>query len=179
MYINWKQREIIITVALYGPAGSGKSTAWRYWSQNAVAPLANGDDMFSLRLEDVQKKRLVLQMRDIPGAKAEAARRRVALYGVDGLIFVVDSTSACLEANRLSLAELEANLDAMNKSIHSMPILLQYNKRDLPDALPTRDLQNALNAAGRLPYQETCAIRGEGLVEVLQQATDLILLSVL
>lgn len=179
MHINWKRKEIIITIALYGPAGSGKSLTWRYWSGNAASPPADGEDTFSLRLKQIQGKQLILNLRDIPGAAEAASRRKVSLYGVDGLVFVVDSSPERKEANRASLQELQVNLAAMNKSIYNMPILLQHNKRDLPDALPIETLHSFLNPQWRWPYQETCALRGEGLVEVLQQATDLVLMTVL
>jgi hypothetical protein len=174
MYINWKKRELVITLALYGPLGSGKSTTWRFLAQGAVDSLAQGVDNFSLRLEKIQGKQLILNLRDTPGQETAASQRRVALYGVDGLIFVIDSDPARQAANRQSLNELEHNLSAMGKTLWRMPLLFQYNKRDLPDALSIVLCQELFNPQG-LPYQETCADSGEGLVELLQQATDLVL----
>jgi hypothetical protein len=174
MYINWKRKELIITLALCGPRHSGKSTTWRYWSRKASPPPEDGADMFSLRLENIQGKRLILHVRDISGSDTEAIRR-VALYGVDGLIFVADSHPEQREANRRALHELEKNLASMNKPIETTPLLLQYNKRDLADALPLNDLDLDLNPGARWPYQETIAIKETGLAKTLRQATDLAL----
>jgi hypothetical protein len=179
MYINWKRKQLIITVALYGPPRSGKTTTWRVLSQGAAAPPEEGADTFSLHLENVQDKQVILHVRDVPGEDGAASERLIALYGVDGLIFVADSEASRQEANRTSLVELDANLAAMKKSIHTTPFILQYNKRDLQDALPIGNLQNQLNPDRLFPHQETIAIRSEGVLEVLRQATDLVLTTAL
>lgn len=175
MYVNWKRRELVITIALYGPQGSGKTTTWRHLVRGAPDIPDAGSDTLSLRLDEVQGKRVILHIRDIPGGEEEAGRRRVALYGVDGVIFVADSDASRLEDNRRSLGELTAYLDDMQKSIYDLSFLFQYNKRDLQHALSIDDLQDDLNVERVFPYQETIALRGEGLVEVLKQATDLVL----
>jgi hypothetical protein len=179
VYINWKRKELIITLAVYGPQGSGKTTTWRHLSEGALAPPTEDEDSYSLHLHNVQGKQVVLNVRDICGAEGEAARRRVALYGADGLIFVADSCADRQEANRRSLDELQAHLGAMNKSLQQVPVILQYNKRDLPDAVAVHEMQDVLNPKRRLHYQETCALHEEGLVELLKQATDLVLVAVL
>jgi signal recognition particle receptor subunit beta len=179
MYINWKRKELIITIALYGPSQSGKTTTWHVLSEGADSPPEAGSDTFSLHLENVQDKQVILHVRDVPGESDAAEERRVALYGVDGLIFVADSEAARLEANRASLDELEANLTAMGKSIHTMPFLFQYNKRDLPTALPVAEIQQHLNPDRLFPHQETSATYAEGVLDVLRQATDLVLTTAL
>jgi hypothetical protein len=179
MYINWKRKQLIITVALYGPPRSGKTTTWRVLSQGAVVPPEENADTFSLRLEEVQEKQVVLHVRDVPGEDATPSERRIALYGVDGLVFVADSGASRQEGNRISLVELDANLASIKKSIHTLPFIFQYNKRDLDDALPVGDLQNQLNPDRLFPHQETIAIRSEGVLEVLRQATDLVLTTAL
>jgi hypothetical protein len=179
MYINWKQREIIVTLALYGPQGSGKTTTWRYWADTASTSPQAGEDSFSLRMENIQGKQLVLNVRDVPGDDSTASSRRIALYGVDGLIFVADSDPARQEANRQSLQELQANLAAMQKAMHALPVLFQYNKRDLTGAVTLEELQNLLNPQYIWPCRETTATQAVGLADVLKEATDLILVSVL
>jgi hypothetical protein len=175
MYINWKRKELIITIALYGPPQSGKTTTWRVLAAGAVTPPQEGEDTFSLRIENVQDKQVILHVRDVPGAADAAAQRRIALYGVDGLIFVANSDAAHKEINYTSIQELEENLQAMQKSMHGMPFILQYNKRDLASALPVQALQDRLNRDRLFPYQETIAIQSNGVLEVLRQATDLVL----
>jgi hypothetical protein len=177
LYINWKRKELVITVALYGPQASGKTTTWRWLAQGADR--SPSGDTFGLHLDDVRGKRVILHVRDTPGGEDAARRRRIALYGVDGLIFVADSDGFRQEANRQTLEELETNLRAMKKSIHQMPFIFQYNKRDLDQAVPVRQIQEVLNPDRIFPYQETCATREEGLVEILKQATDLVLTTVL
>lgn len=179
MYINWKRREIIITLALYGPQGSGKSATWRFWAKKADRSPSEEEDTFSLRTRTIQGKQVVLHIRDTSGHVDQAVQRRVSLYGVDGLVFVADSSPAQQEANQQSQAELLANLAGIKRSIHTTPFLLQYNKRDLPDAVSLETLQNALNAEDRWPYVETNAQTEEGLVEVLRQMTGLVLRSVI
>jgi hypothetical protein len=179
VYINWKKKEFVITVAVYGPQGSGKTTTWRYLAQGASPPLTNGGDTFGLTLDRVQGKQVILNVRDTPGAPDAATERRIALYGVDGLVFVADSHVSQIDANRQSLYELQANLEGMGKSMYQLPLLFQYNKRDLPDVLPVDELQTLLNARRKFPYQETVASREEGLVEILKQVTDLVLVTVL
>jgi hypothetical protein len=179
VYINWKRKELVITVAIYGPQGSGKTTTWRYLAQGASPPPTNGEDTFGLILDQVQGKQVILNVRDTPGAPEAASKRRIALYGVDGLIFVADSHTAMTDANRQSLYELQAHLEKMGKSMYQLPFLLQYNKRDLPDALPIEELQTLLNARRKFPYQETIAVEPQGMVEILKQVTDLVLMTVL
>jgi hypothetical protein len=178
LYINWKRRELVVTVALYGPQLSGKTTTWRWLARGAATPPGAGDDAFSLQLDNVRGKQIILNIRDISGDEGQAKRRRVALYGVDGLIFVADSHPDRMEANTISLQELEAHLATMEKSIYQMPFIFQYNKRDLPDAVKTDELQEILNPHRRFHFQETCAVEEEGLLEILKQATDLVMLTV-
>lgn len=175
MYVNWKRRELVITIALYGPQGSGKTTTWQHLVKGAPHAPEEGSDTLRLCLEEVGGKRVILHIRDIPGDDEAAARRRVALYGVDGVIFVVDSDSGRLAANRTSLSELQAHLTVMQKTAYDLTFLFQYNKRDVSQALSIEELQDHLNTDRIFPYQETVALRGEGLLEVLKQTTDLVL----
>lgn len=168
-----------MTMALYGPQGSGKTTMWRYISQKALRPPDGDADTTTLYLQDVQGKRLLLNVRDTPGDTAASSRRRVALYGVDGLIFVADSLPERREANDQSLYELEEHLSTMNKTIYTLPFIFQYNKRDLETAESVSQLQKRLNPDRIFLHQPTSATTGEGVVETLQCITDLILTTVL
>ncbi len=179
MYINWKRKELVFTIALYGPQGSGKTTTWQHIAQKATEPPREGEDSVSLYLQDVQGKHLLLNLRDTDGRQAGRGRRRTALYGVDGIIFVADSTPEQLQANVDSLYELEGYLGEMSKTIYMMPFLFQYNKRDLSAALQIREIQEHLNPDRIFSHQATVARQGEGMLEVMQTITDLILATVL
>ena len=179
MYINWKRKELVFTIALYGPQGSGKTTTWEYVARKAVEPPRKGEDSVSLYLQDVQGKHLLLNLRDTDGGQEGRGRRRTALYGVDGIIFVADSAPERLQANMDSLYELEGYLGEMNKTVYMMPFLFQYNKRDLTACLDLKDIQTHLNPDRIFSHQATAARRGDGLLEVVQTITDLILAAVL
>jgi hypothetical protein len=179
MYINWRKKEMVMTMALYGPQGSGKTTTWRYIARKALEPPEEGADTTTLYLQDIQGKRLLLNVRDTPGSTEASTRRRVSLYGVDGLIFVADSLPERREANDQSLYELEEHLGAMNKTIYGLPFIFQYNKRDLETVEPISKLQKRLNPDRIFLHQPTSAKTGEGIVETLQCITDLILTTVL
>jgi hypothetical protein len=179
MYINWRKKELVITIALYGPQGSGKTTMWHYIARKALHPPEEGDDTTTLYLQDIQGKRVLLNVRDTPGETEASSRRRVALYGVDGLIFVADSLKERQEANDQSLYELEEHLGTMNKTIYALPFVFQYNKRDLKGVVPVTELQKRFNPDRIFPCQATSATTGDGVVKTLQCITDLVLTTVL
>jgi signal recognition particle receptor subunit beta len=178
MYINWKRKELVITIALYGPQGGGKTTTWQHIAKS-VDLTPDSDDTIRIYLKDIQGKKLILNIRDTLGAPEAASQRRIALYGVDGVIFTVDSASERRDANRQSLYELEGYLGMMDKTLYAVPFLFQYNKQDLEDALPLDALQDALNEDHIFPHQPTCAVSGEGVGPLVQKATDLILAALL
>jgi signal recognition particle receptor subunit beta len=178
MYINWKRKELVITIALYGPPGGGKTTTWQRIAEHAdVVP--DSEDTVRLYLEDIQGKQLILNVRDTLGAPDAASQRRIALYGVDGVIFTVDSSPERQGANDQSLYELESHLGAMDKTLYTVPFVYQYNKQDVVDALDLDALQETLNKDEVFPHQSTCALSGEGIGPLVQKATDLILATLL
>jgi hypothetical protein len=178
MYINWKRKELVITIALYGPEGSGKTTTWEH-VKRYVSPEDVDGDTVRVRLENVQGKRLILNLRDTDGDVEAASQRRVSLYGVDGVVFVADSALERQKYNSHSLYELESYLEAMQKNIYSMPFLFQYNKRDLAGSVPVEELQARLNPDGIFFHHNTSALGGDGVKDVMQTITDLILTTVL
>ena len=174
--------EIDCRIVYVGPAGSGKSTTLRALHDrldptsrgNLLAPVrADGStpfmDLLSLQLGGVYGRRLRLQLLSAPGEPGRDAVRRTILTGADGLVFVADSAAPRLRANEESLAAVRRDLDALGHA--PLPIVFQYNKRDLPAALSLEELEQVLNPAGQ-PSFASVAERGEGVVEPLTEVSE-------
>lgn len=110
----------------------------------------------------------------VPGQVVYNATRELVLRGVDGLVFVVDSHPARWEDNLSALRNLAATLENNGKDLRQMPIVYQYNKRDLPDAVPLGQLEDALNPY-HFPYVEAAASTGHGVMEALDVVSSEVL----
>jgi len=113
-----------------------------------------------------------LQLYTVPGQVFYNATRRLVLKGVDGVVFVADSQAPAAEPNEESLANLRQNLEELGLDPRSVPIVFQYNKRDLRNILPVPALQKALNP-GSAPHFEAAAIHGVGVFETLKEISRL------
>jgi hypothetical protein len=109
----------------------------------------------------------------VPGQVFYNATRRMVLKGADCIVFVADSQEAMLDANLESLENLRQNLEANELDPNEIPLVLQYNKRDLPNALPIEILNERLNPRG-VPFYEAVAIKGQGVEETLKGVTQLV-----
>jgi signal recognition particle receptor subunit beta len=109
----------------------------------------------------------------VPGQAVYVRTRRAILAGADGVVFVADADRARLQANLESLAELEQHLEHYQRSVQDLPIVLQYNKLDLPAAASRAALDAALNPAA-WPIQEAIATRGNGVAETLATISKLV-----
>ena len=107
----------------------------------------------------------------IPGQTFYEVSRQFILKGVDGLVFVADSHPERMDANIESFESLEKSLDRAGYDLQKIPLVLQYNKRDLPDAVPIRELEATFNPTGK-PQFEACAHRGQGVMETLQSVSQ-------
>ena len=174
--------EIDCRVVYVGPAGSGKSTTLRAVHDlldpttrgPLLAPVrADGStpfmDLLSVQLGGLSGRRLRLQLVSAPGEPGRDTVRRTILTGADGLVFVADSAASRLRANEEALAALRVDLDALAQS--ALPFVFQYNKRDLPDALPLEELERVLNPDGQ-PFFASIAERGEGVVDPLTEVSE-------
>src|SRR5688500_4903342 len=172
--INFAQKQVNAKVVYYGPGMSGKTTNLEIVHQRA--PEANrgeltsistdGDrtlffDFMPLDLGTVAGMRTQFQLYTVPGQVYYNSTRKLVLQGVDGVIFIADSSAAMLQENLDSLRNLQENLLEYGKSMETMPWVIQYNKRDLPDALPLEELQRVLNPLG-VPAYEAVANTGQG-----------------
>ena len=113
----------------------------------------------------------------VPGPLFYANSRRLIMKGADGVVFVADSQAERLEANLISMDDLLDNLAAYSYDVEKIPFVIQYNKRDLPNALPVEMLRSELNHwYPKVPDFEACAADGTGVFECLKAVTKMILM---
>jgi signal recognition particle receptor subunit beta len=185
--INFALREVNCKIVYYGPGMSGKTTNLEIVHKKA--PEANkgeltsiateGDrtlffDFMPLDLGTIAGMRTRFQLYTVPGQVYYNSTRKLVLQGVDGIVFVADSSEAKMEENLESLENLKNNLAEYGKDIKEIPLVLQWNKRDLPDALSVEALNEKMNHWG-CPYFEAVAITGEGVFPTLKCLSGMVL----
>lgn len=187
-FINYAAREINCKIVYYGPGLGGKTTNLQYIydktsqeSKGKMISLATETertlffDFLPLALGEIRGFKTRFHLYTVPGQVFYDASRKLILKGVDGLIFVADSQEERMDANYESLDNLESNLKEQGYEIENIPFVMQYNKRDLPTALPTDYLGKELNLRD-VPEFEACAHTGEGVFETLKAVAKLILI---
>lgn len=188
--INFGRKEINCKIVYYGPGLSGKTTNLE--KVHEIAPndskgdltsiSTDGDrtlffDFMPLDLGTVAGMRTKFHIYTVPGQVYYNSTRKLVLLGADGVIFVADSAVGAEEANRQSLDNLKENLLEMGKDIAKMPLVIQYNKRDLPDAKPVDVLEKELNTY-EVPSFEAVASKGDGVIQTLKAISSLVLESI-
>jgi signal recognition particle receptor subunit beta len=181
--LNPLAREISTKIVYCGPALSGKTTSLtriyesvRPQRRGQLVTLATqGDrtiffDFLPLHVKPVRGLSLRFLLYTVPGQTFYAATRELVLKGADGIVFVADSSPAAREANLESWEELGRNVEAMGLDTKTMPIVLQWNKRDLPDAVPLEQLEREINTIGA-PAFETVAMDGQGILSAFRAIT--------
>ncbi len=187
MQINAARREVYFKLVYYGPGLSGKTTNIQVIHKKAPAdrkgPLTaiatEGDrtlffDYMPLELGPVNGLRAKMQLYSVPGQKFYDATRKLVLQGVDGVCFVADSQPDKMPENVEALENLAFHLKQQGRSIEEIPLVLQWNKRDLPDAMPVEDMELKLNKWGA-PSFEAVAVSGEGVFATLKKLASLVL----
>jgi len=185
--INFAHKEIQCKIVYYGPGMSGKTTNLELVhektpgdSRGELTSIATtGErtlyfDYMPLDLGSIAGIRTKFQLYTVPGQIYYKSTRRLVLQGVDGIVFVADSSAAKLEENRESMRDLEENLREMGRGVADLPIVIQYNKRDLPDAMSVEDLQKQVNVHG-FPHFEAAAKSGQGVFPTLKALAALVL----
>lgn len=186
-FFNYATMQMAAKVVYYGPGLCGKTTNLQY-IYNKTAPRSRGEmvsletesdrtlffDLLPLEVGVIAGFRTRFQLYTVPGQVFYGETRRMVLKGVDGIVFVADSQIPVLDANLESLRDLEHNLAEMGLSLDHMPIVMQYNKRDLPNILPVDVLEKALNPKG-WPSVEASAIKGSGVFDTLKAISRLTL----
>lgn len=186
---NYSSRELTTKIVYYGPGLCGKTTNLQFIYDNMpqgvrgkMLSLATKSDrtlffdFLPIDLGQIQGMKTKVQLYTVPGQVFYNETRRLVLKGADGVVFVADSQENMLEANLDSLRNLEDNLQAHGMDPATTPIVLQYNKRDLPNAMPVERLNEALNRFNA-PFYEAIATTGVGVQETLRHISKLVLLS--
>jgi len=185
--INYSKKEISAKIVFYGPSVCGKTTNIQS-IYASITPDQKGKlvslateadrtlffDFLPIEIANIRGFKTRLHFYTVPGQVYYNSTRRAVLTGVDGLVFVADSQRDKMEENIESLANLEENLNYYGKSTKTLPLVMQYNKRDLPDATPVAEMDQILNPDG-YPYFESVATTGEGVLKTLTKITKMVL----
>jgi signal recognition particle receptor subunit beta len=187
--VNFTTREITCKIVYYGPGRSGKTTNLHYIygrvpdaRRGRMVSLATQTDrtlffdFLPIDLGLISGFSTRFQLYTVPGQVYYNATRRLVLQGSDGVVFVADSQARQLDENLESLQNLQSNLLELGIDIRTLPVVLQYNKQDLPRelVLPTADLDDALNFRG-VPSFGADALHGKGVFETLKGISELVL----
>jgi signal recognition particle receptor subunit beta len=185
--INRATKEITFKVVYYGPGLCGKTTNLEkvYESANpknkgkllTVATETDRTlffDFLPMELGTIRGMKVRVQLYTVPGQVFYDATRRIVLRGSDGVVFVADSQRIMMDANVESLENLKGNLKLNNLDPETVPLVLQYNKRDLPDVAPPEELDARLNWRG-VPTFLTVATVGTGVNDTLKKIIELVI----
>lgn len=186
-FFNYATREITLKVVYYGPGLSGKTTnlqhlystldpalKGRFISLSTEADRTLFFDFLPVELGKIKDFSLRFQLYTVPGQIRYNATRRLVLKGADAIVFVADSQREMREQNIESLSNMSENLLANNLDPDSIPVVLQYNKRDLGNILSIEDLNRDLNKKN-YPYIEAEAVNGKGVEETFRAITKVLL----
>jgi len=184
--VNVGTREIHCKIVYYGPGYGGKTT--NVVQIHGVAPAeAKGEllsiatetertlffDFLPLDLGEIEGYKVRFHVYTVPGQPLYERTRVAVLTGVDGIVFVADSARGRFKENLQSLQEMSRILNALGRPLDKTPLVIQYNKRDLADAVPIPVLEARLNPH-RVPYVEAVASDGTGVMPTLREISKLI-----
>ncbi|KRT70807.1 MAG: MglA protein [candidate division NC10 bacterium CSP1-5] len=186
-FINYAAREINCKLVYYGPGLCGKTTNLQHIYKK-VDPGAKGKlislatetertlffDFLPLELGTIRGFKTRFHLYTVPGQIFYEASRKLILKGADGVVFVADSQLERMEANIQSLADMRQHLGDQGIDPDKISLVIQYNKRDLPNAIPIDELQKALNPRN-LPWFEAVASQGTGVFETLKAIAKIVM----
>ena len=183
--INLKKREVECKIVYYGPGRGGKTSNLQYifkhsrplMTDEMVSIKTKGDltlffDFVPMGVGKIKGCDVRVQLYTVPGQVKYSSTRKLVLKGVDGLVFVADSLQVRHEKNILSLKDLAINLQSYGQNIMTMPLILQYNKRDLAKEgvplMPVEDMEKAYNQQLKVPSFAASAVTGENVNATLK-----------
>ncbi len=188
MFINWKLKEIKLKIVYYGASLCGKTTNLEYL-HTSIPSGARSDlvslktredrtiffDFMEIQLGEIKGLKPKFSLYTVPGQVYYLASRKLVLQGADGVIFVIDSDPERMEANLEAWRNLHTNLREFGQDPAQFPMIIQYNKRDLPNALSIADIRAKLAINGQLQV-EAIATKGVGVFEALRPAIKEVML---
>jgi signal recognition particle receptor subunit beta len=189
---NAKDRVIECKIVYYGPGRSGKTTnleyvfkaGRKYTSSEMVSIDTKGDrtlffDFLPIGLGKIKGCDVKVQLYTVPGQAKYSSTRKLVLKNVDGVVFVADSLEIRRKENLLSLKDLQQNLSEQNLNIFKIPLVIQYNKRDLGEQgiplMPIELMEQDLNGKLKVPSFEASAVNGKGVGDTLRKCLILTL----
>jgi mutual gliding-motility protein MglA len=190
--INLKKRLIECKIVYYGPGRCGKTTNLQYIHKtftkqvtgDMVSINTHGDrtlffDFLPLGLGKIKGCDVNVQLYTVPGQVKYISTRQLVLRGVDGIVFVADSLKVRREKNMISLMDLHENLKKMGLRINKIPLVFQYNKRDLEKEglpiMPIDQMDHELNRQLKVPSFTASAVTGDGVAETINACMKLTL----
>lgn len=186
-FFNHNAKEIHCKIVYYGPSLGGKTTNLQWVYQNTAEDqksklvALNTDvertlffDFLPLNIGEIRGYKTRFHLYTVPGQVVYDASRKLILKGLDGVIFVADSQAERMDENLESLRNLERNLEAQGYNIREIPLVIQYNKRDLPNAATLKELRTALNLYNAPDFEAT-ASDGRGVMESLKTVSKSII----
>ena len=185
-FININKKEIQAKIVYYGPGRGGKTTNLEYIHNRfkdrvkteMITIKTKGDrtlffDFLPLNVGEIKGYSFKFQLYTVPGQVMYNETRKLVLRGADGVVFVADSLAMRKEKNIISLKNLQENLSAYKKDIFKMPMVMQFNKRDLEKEgiplLPVQLLEKNLNSKLKVPFFEASALDGTNVVQTLKK----------
>jgi small GTP-binding protein len=180
VFFNYATMQMAAKIVYYGPGLCGKTTnlqqIYQKTSNKSRGEMVSLEtetdrtlffDLLPLDVGNIAGFKTRFQLYTVPGQVFYNSTRKLVLRGVDGIVFVADSQSPMLDANIESFSNLKANLAELGLNVDEIPLVFQFNKRDLKNILPVEDMNRHLNVRG-VPFFEASALQGNGVFETLK-----------
>ena len=177
---NFSTMQMTVKIVYYGPGLCGKTTNLQYiyghTAENSRGEMVSLEtkadrtlffDLLPLEVGTIAGFKTKIQLYTVPGQVFYNTTRKLVLKGVDGIVFVADSQRPMLPSNVESIGNLEENLAELGITMDAVPLVLQYNKRDLNDVCSVQELDSSINGR-QVPAVEASALAGDGVFETLR-----------
>ena len=193
-FVNLKKKEVQAKIIYYGPGRGGKTSNLEYIYKKfkdrikteMVTIKTHGDrtlffDFLPFDIGKIKGYDVKIQFYTVPGQVKYNSTRRLVLRGADGIVFVADSMVVRRKKNMISLKNLQENLAEYKKSIFKIPLVIQYNKRDLINQkipiLPVKTLEQDLNSQLKVPSFEASAVEGTNVAQTMKKIISMTMIS--